>query len=60
MDIGKRQMIEARVRAISEELGLLEPAQLRSALSASEHDLEELEELYAEREQLLQELEKDC
>jgi hypothetical protein len=43
MDIGKRQMIEARVRAISEELGLLEPAQLRSALSAPEHDLEELE-----------------
>ncbi len=60
MEIGKRQVIEARVRAISEELGLLEPAQLRSALSAPEHDLEELEELYAEREQLLQELEKDC
>ncbi len=60
MDIGKRKMIEARVRTISEELGLLEPAQLRSTLSAPEHDLPELEELYAEREQLLQDLEKDC
>ncbi len=35
------------------------PAQLSSALSVPEHDLEELEELYTEREQLLQELEKD-
>lgn len=60
MDIRKRQVIEARVRAINEELGLLEPAQISSALSAPEHGLEEMEELFAESEQLLQELEKDC
>jgi hypothetical protein len=60
MDHEARQRIETRILAINEELGLLGPAQLGSPMSAPEHDFEEMEELYAEREQLLQELEKDC
>lgn len=60
MDREMRQRLETRIRAINEELGLLKPGQLSSSVSAPEHDFEEMEELYAEREQLLQELEKDC
>lgn len=60
MDAKRRGEIEARIRDISRELGLLEPSELTSGRPAPEHDLEEVEELYAERERLLQELEKDC
>jgi hypothetical protein len=38
----------------------LEPTDLTSERPAAEHDLEDIEELYAERERLLQELEQDC
>lgn len=60
MDTETRRTIEARIREISRELGLLDPAELSFGSPAPEHDLEEMEELYAERERLLQELEKDC
>jgi hypothetical protein len=60
MDTKRRGEIEARIRDISRELGLLEPSELTSGRPTPEHDLEEVEELYAERERLLQELEKDC
>lgn len=53
MDPETRQRIEARIWAINEEVGLLEPAQLASALAAPAHDFERMEELYTEREQLL-------
>jgi hypothetical protein len=60
MDIESRCKIEARIREISRELGLLQPTDLTSGRPAAEHDLEDIEELYSERERLLQELEKDC
>jgi hypothetical protein len=60
MDAERRREIEARMREINRELGLLEPAELSSGTRPTKHNLEEMEELYSERERLLQELEKDC
>jgi len=60
MDAERRTEIEARIRELNRELGLLEPAELSSGTRPTEHNLEEMEELYSERERLLQELEKDC
>jgi hypothetical protein len=60
VDTETKGKIEARIREISRELGLLDPAELSLESPAPEYDLEEMEELYAERERLLQELEKDC
>jgi len=60
VDTQSRDTIEARIREISGELGLLNPIEVNSGRLVPEHNLEEMEELYAERERLLQELEKDC
>jgi hypothetical protein len=57
MDPKRKQEIESRIQKISRELGLLEPNDLTSGRPAAEHDLDELEELYSERERLIQELE---
>jgi hypothetical protein len=57
----KRQReIESRIQEISRELGLLELKDLISGRPAAEHDLEEIEELYSERERLTQELALAC
>jgi hypothetical protein len=40
MDAKRRGEIEARIRDISRELGLLEPSELTSGMPAPEHDLE--------------------
>jgi hypothetical protein len=60
MDAQSQCRIEARIEEICRELGLSDPTDLTSGRPAAEHDLEDFEELYAERERLLQELEKDC
>lgn len=60
MDPQTQSRIEDRIHEISRELGLLEPLDLASGRLAAEHGLEEIKELYAERERLLQELENDC
>jgi hypothetical protein len=60
MDPEERHRIEVRISEINRDLGLLEPAPLGAESSVPQHDLAEVEELYAERERLLQELEKDC
>jgi hypothetical protein len=60
MDAKRQREIESRIQEISRELGLLEPNDLISGRPAAEHDLEEIEELYSERERLIQELELDC
>ncbi len=60
IDSMRQREIEARIHEISRELGLLQPNDLISGRPAAEHDLEEIEELYAEREQLIQELERAC
>lgn len=60
MDVESRCKIEARIREISRALGLLQPTDLTSGRPAAEHDLEDIDELYSERERLLQEREKDC
>jgi len=60
MEPKRKQEIESRIHEISRELGLLEPNDLTSGRPAAEHDLEELEELYSERERLIQELERAC
>lgn len=60
MDPVTQSRIEDRIREISRELGLLEPLDLISGWSASTHRLQDVEELYAEREHLLQELKQDC
>jgi hypothetical protein len=60
LDAESRRKIEVRIQEISRELGLLEPVDLTSGSFAPEHNLEEVEELYAERERLMQELERDC
>lgn len=60
MNVERRHEIELRIHDISRELGLLEPDDLTSGSLARKHDLQEIEELYAERERLLQEIEKDC
>ena len=60
MDTESRREVEARIREISRELGLLDVSELTSGRAAPELGLEEIEELYAERERLLSELEKDC
>ncbi len=51
-----RQEIETRIREIKQQLGLCEP----SEGPPLEHNLEEMEDLYAELERLLQELKQDC
>ena len=58
MDAKHKREIESRIEEISGELGLLDPSDLISGRPAAEHDLEELEELYSERERLIQELER--
>ena len=58
MDPKRKQEIESRILEISRELGLLEPDDLASGRPAAEHDLQELEDLYSERERLIQELER--
>ena len=60
MEAERRREIEARIREISRQLGLLDASELTSGRAAPELGLEEIEELYAERERLLSELEKDC
>jgi len=60
MDSTRQREIESRTREISRELGLLEPNALISGRPAAEHDLEEIEELYSERERLMQELQHTC
>lgn len=60
VNVERRRAVELRIREISLELGLLEPSDLSSWNPAPEHDLQEIEEMYAERERLIQELEKDC
>lgn len=60
MDAERRREVEARIREISRELGLLDVSELTSGRAAPELGLEESEEWYAERERLLSELEKDC
>jgi hypothetical protein len=60
MDPKRKQEIESRIHQISHELGFLEPDDLISGMPAAEHDLEDLEELYSERERLIQELELAC
>ena len=61
MDPQTQSRIEDRIREISRELGLLEASDLAFGRAAPpEHDLVEVGELYAERERLMQELEKDC
>jgi hypothetical protein len=59
MDSKRKREVEVRMHEISNELGLLEPAKLASASVTRQFELQEIEELYAERERLLQELEKD-
>ena len=58
MDPQTLSRIEDRIQEINRELGLSRPADLASGKPAAAHDLLEIEELYAERELLLQELEK--
>jgi len=60
MDPQIQSRIVDRIHEISRELGLLEPLDLTSGWSASKHSLEDVEELYAEREHLMQELKQDC
>ena len=60
MNPERRLEIEDRIHEISSELGLLEPTELTSGSVIRKLELQEIEELYAERESLLQELEKDC
>lgn len=60
MDPQVQSRIVDRIREISRELGLLEPLDLISGWSAAEHRLQDVEELYAEREHLMQELKEDC
>ncbi len=60
MDAERLDEIEKRIREINRDLGLSEPTELHSGSSVLELGLQEMEELYAERERLLQELEKDC
>ncbi len=60
MDPKRQCEIESRIQEINRELGLLEPNDLISGRPAAEHDLEEMEELYSERERLIQELERAC
>ncbi len=59
MDPQTQSRIEDRIQEIDRELGLSDAKRLMSGKSAAEHDLVEIEELYAEREHLLQELEED-
>ncbi len=59
MDPQVRSRIEDRINVISRELGLLDPNDFIFGRRAEKHDLAEIEELYAERERLLQELQKD-
>ena len=58
MDPTRKREIESRIHEISRELGLLDPNDLISGRPAVEHDLQDFEELYSERERLLQELER--
>ncbi len=60
MDPKYQREIESRIQEISRKLGLLDPSDLISGRAASEYDLEEIEELYSERERLIQELELAC
>lgn len=60
MDPQVQSRIVDRIHEISRELGLLEPLDLTSGRSVAKHSLQDLEELYAEREHLLQELKEDC
>jgi hypothetical protein len=60
MDPKRQREIESRIQEISRELGLPEPNDLISGRPAAEHNLEEMEELYSERERLIQELERAC
>jgi hypothetical protein len=60
IDSIRQREIQTRIHEISRELGLLQPNDLISGRPAAEHDLEEIEELYAERERLIQELERAC
>ena len=59
MDPQIQSRIVDRIHEISRELGLLEPADLVSGWSEGKHSLQDVEELYAERERLLQELKED-
>ncbi len=58
MDPLTQSRIADRIQEIERELGLSDTTRLASGKSAAEHDLAEIEELYAEREHLLQELKK--
>ena len=60
MDPQHRHMLEMRIDEISRVLGLSGPAGTRLGTAEQNFELLEIEELYAERERLLQELEKDC
>ena len=58
MDPQTRSKVVDRIQEIGRELGLLEPEDLTSWKPASEQDLQDIEELYSERERLLQELKR--
>ncbi len=60
MTAERRREVELRIKEINRELGLLEPTDLSSWNPAPEHDVREIEEMYAEREALIQELKYDC
>ncbi len=58
MDPQTRSWIEERINEIGRELGLFGPDEFTAGKFTSDHDLQEIEELYAERERLIQELER--
>jgi len=60
MDPERRRTVEMRVDEVCRVLGLTEPADSKRGTAEQKLELLEIEDLYAEREHLLQELEKDC
>ena len=60
MDPERRRTLEMRIDEVCHALGLTEPADTKPGAAEQKLELLEVEELYEERERLLQELEKDC
>ena len=60
MDPEHRRALEIRMDEVCRALGLTGSADSKRGTAEQRLELVEIEDLYAEREHLLQELEKDC